>query len=67
MSEAIQVEPDEADVTRLAIEQRDAARAERDQYRDALVAIRTVLLRDRDHLAARRAALAIADSLGLPS
>ena len=41
MSEGIQVEPDEADMTRLAIEQRDEARAERDKaYREraALVA-----------------------------
>jgi hypothetical protein len=42
-------------------------RAERDRYRDALTALRDVLLRDSDHLAARRAALAIVDSLGLPS
>jgi hypothetical protein len=35
MSKEIQVEPDEADVTRLAIEQRDEARAERDKaYRE---------------------------------
>lgn len=65
MSEEIQVDPDEADVTRLAIQQRDEARADVLRLREALIAIRTVLLRGDDSLASRRSALAICDSLGL--
>jgi hypothetical protein len=36
-------------------------------YLDALTTLRDVLLRDGDHLAARRHALQVIDSLGLPS